>query len=196
MGKIDPQDDSDKEKEDLIDFLKSARGILLDGVKDAIKDKKMDNVRELYRLAGKISEELGDNINKEKYNSRMKLFEKETSGFMIENINLTIKSITQTIYYEIIDMIKKVLRVIESLMDANEVSIAEKIFIRQHAQLNFLLIQYIRKMRILKEQLSQIIPEDIISESFDEWKAKHKKLKLQIEKLKIKSELKALKYKK
>ncbi|MHA1268142.1 MAG: hypothetical protein ACTSPY_00020 [Candidatus Helarchaeota archaeon] len=186
----------DTNKKDLIKFLEDARSILLDGIKNALKDNKINNIKKLYEMAGKISEELGDLESKRKYENRLKLLEKDTSELILENVNLTLKSIIQTINYEFTDKIKRILNIIENLLNnADEVKIAEKVFKRSHAQLNFLLIQYIRKMRILIRELKTIVPVEILLEIVDEWETKRKIIKLQIEKLKLESELQTKKYK-
>ena len=193
MVHIDP--DNESEEKELKTFLESAREILIDGVKDALKDKKLKDIRTLYELAGKISGELGDSENQKMFDTRFKLFHKQSIEKVIENINLTIKSIVQIVHYEILDSIKKTLHVIETLLNVNEINIAEKVFKRQHAQLNFLLIQYIRKMRILIQELHKLVPTEVIQESLNEWKNEYEILKIQINKLKVKSELRTKKRK-
>jgi hypothetical protein len=199
MGNINPNNEElteNSNKKELFDFLNETRGIILDGVKDALVGNKIKDVKKLYELVGKISEELGDFENQKKYKNLMKLFENDTANEVIENINIAIRAIIQTINYDILDKIKRIIRVVETLLDADEVNMSEKVFQRQSAQLNFYLIQYIRKMRILLQRLNEIIPEEVIEEAINEWEERKEKLRLQIEKLKVKSHLKTLKYKK
>ncbi len=180
-------------KDDLQNFLEDVRNIILDGIKE---NNRLNEIKKLYDLAAKVSEELGDFRSKELYERQLQLFNENKFEYIIENINLTIKSIVQTIHYDIFDHIKRTLNVVETLVEtAKEFKIAEKTYKRSYAQLNFLLIQYIRKMRALTQELSKIIPKNLIQASLNEWDEKQKVLKMHIEKMKRKSELKLQKYK-
>ncbi|MHA1229961.1 MAG: hypothetical protein ACTSPQ_04880 [Candidatus Helarchaeota archaeon] len=180
-------------KDDLQNFLEDVRNIILDGIKE---NNRLNEIKKLYDLAAKVSEELGDFRSKELYERQLQLFNENKFEYIIENINLTIKSIVQTIHYDIFDHIKRTLNVVETLVEtAKEFKITEKTYKRSYAQLNFLLIQYIRKMRALTQELSKIIPKNLIQASLNEWDEKQKVLKMHIEKMKRKSELKLQKYK-
>jgi len=189
--------EKEEEKNELVNFLKDTREIILNGVRDAFIDRKTDNIQKLYQLAAKISEELGDIESKKRFENRSKLFNRKNANEILEDIDLTIKSIIQIINYEFQDKIKRVLYTINLLINtAKEIEIAEKTFRRANAQLNFSLIQYIRKMRAFRNELFRLIPKELIQTSFEEWENEHKKIKLNLEKLKVKLDLLILKYKK
>ena len=180
MGNSNPKY-IDTEQKERIDFLLNTRDIVIKGVNDAFKDKKLDNIQRLYELASRISEELGDEEGKKMYETCSKLFNKDKIEEMLENVNICLREINRLIHYEIFNNIKETVRIVDILLNIDETDIAEKIFKRQHAQLNFKLIQYIRKWRLLEKDLCTILPEQTIQVPLDDWKREEKIIKLSIE---------------
>ncbi len=174
--------------EDLIIFIKNRPKDKLVENLNIPFDNKTNYLKSLYELAITISDELNDNENKNRFKTRLKLLNEKSRNDIINNIKLTIKSIIQVIQYEIFELIKKSINIINILINIKEIEIAKKFLKRQYAQLNFYLIQYIRKMRILKQELIKFIPSLFIEEIFNYWEIKRKLFKDYIEKFKIEME--------